>query len=52
VWMERVPFVKQSFSNFTWGRRCGASVGGNGAASDQEWGGAPSQTLNCQIPVN
>ncbi len=33
---ERVPFARQFFSNFTWPRRCGASVGGNGVARNQK----------------
>ena len=45
---ERVPFARQFFSSFIWPKRCGVSVGGNGAARAQEWGFSPVQTVHRQ----
>jgi len=39
MWMRACAICKTVLFSFTWPKRCGASVGGNGVASDQEWWG-------------
>jgi|HubBroStandDraft_6_1064221.scaffolds.fasta_scaffold97772_2 hypothetical protein len=45
---ESVPFAREFFSNFTWLRRCGASVGGNGVARNRKRG--PQRNFAFLIP--